>query len=241
MIDALRDDVVPHVSLAAVLNSRSSPEEAAAAFDVADIVVEAATVDAARTLLSEVVKRGKDIIVCSCGVFAERGFDVKSSGSGPGRVLLPTGAVGGFDVLAAATRAGTVDARLTHTTIKRPSALGIEESLEVEREVFRGSAREAALTFPRTSNSSVALALATLGLDRVEVVVVADPDATSTRHVVEWESPLGRYELTFENAIDPASSGRTSSITAWSVIEVLAALPLGIGPGAVVLGPLHRS
>jgi len=73
------------------------------------------------------------------------------------------------------------------------------------------------------------------------VVVVADPDATSTRHVVEWESSLGRYELTFENAINPASSGRTSSITAWSVIEVLAALPLGIGPGAVVLGPPYRS
>ncbi len=241
VIDALHAGSVPDVSLTAVLNSRSSPEGAATAFDAADIVVEAATVDAARTVLPEVVKRGKDIIVCSCGVFADRSFEVESFGSGPGRVLLPTGAIGGFDVLAAATRAGTVDARLTHTTIKRPSALGIKESPEVEREVFRGSAREAALAFPRTSNSSVALALATLGLDRVEVVVVAHPDATSTRHVVEWESPLGRYELTFENAIDPASSGRTSSITAWSVIEVLAALPLGIGPGAVVLGPPHRS
>ncbi|TWH37959.1 aspartate dehydrogenase [Rhodococcus rhodochrous J38] len=250
VIDALRDDVVPHVSLAAVLNSRSSPEKTSAAFDTADIVVEAATVDAARTLLPEVVRRGKDVIVCSCGVFAERGFDVESFSSGPGRVLLPTGAIGGFDVLAAATRAGSRDARLTHTTIKRPGALGIEERLDAERldaerldaerTVFQGSAREAALAFPRTSNSSVALALATLGLDRVEVVVVADPAAANTRHVVEWESPLGRYELTFENAIDPASSGRTSAITAWSVIEVLAALSLGIGPGAVALGPPRR-
>lgn len=240
VIDALRDDVVPHVSLAAVLNSRSNPEEASAAFDVADIVVEAATVDAVRTLLPEVMKRGKDIIVCSCGVFAERGFEVESFGSGPARVLLPTGAIGGFDVLAAATRAGTRDARLTHTTIKRPSALGIDERLDAERTVFRGSAREAALAFPRTSNSSAALALATLGLDQVEVVVIADPAAASTRHVVEWESPLGRYALTFENAIDPASSGRTSAITAWSVIELLAALPFEIGPGAVVLGPRHR-
>jgi aspartate dehydrogenase len=240
VIDALRDDAVPDVSLTAVLTSRSSAEETAAAFDAADIVVEAATVDAARTLLSDVVKRGKDIIVCSCGVFAERGFDVESFGAGPGRVLLPTGAIGGFDILAAAARAGTRDARLTHITIKRPNALGIEERLDAEREVFRGTAREAALTFPRTSNSSVALALATLGLDRVEVVVVADPDATSTRHIVEWASPLGRYKLTFENSIDPTSSGRTSAITAWSVVEVLAALSQGIGPGAVVLGPPHR-
>ncbi|WP_397519141.1 aspartate dehydrogenase domain-containing protein [Rhodococcus pyridinivorans] len=241
VIDALRDNSVPDVTLTAVLTSRNSAEETAAALNAADIVVEAATVDAARILLPEVVNRGKDIIVCSCGVFAERDFDVESVGSGPGRALLPTGAIGGFDVLAAATRAGTRGARLTHTTIKRPGALGIEERLDAERTVFRGSARKAALTFPRTSNSSVALALATLGLDRVEVVVIADPAAASTRHVVEWESPLGRYELTFENAIDPASSGRTSAITAWSVIEVLAALPLGIGPGAVVLGPSRRS
>ncbi|WP_242496641.1 aspartate dehydrogenase domain-containing protein [Rhodococcus sp. Q1] len=240
VIDALRDDTVPGVSLAAVLTSRSSTEETDAAFDTADIVVEAATVDAARTLLPDAVQRGKDIVVCSCGVFAERGFDVESFGAGPGRVLLPTGAIGGFDILASAARAGTRDARLTHTTIKRPSALGIEEGLDAEREVFRGSAREAALTFPRTSNSSVALAFATLGLDRVEVVVIADPDATSTRHIVKWESPLGRYELMFENSIDPASDGRTSAITAWSVVEVLAALSRGIGSGAVVLGTPRR-
>lgn len=240
VIDALRDHMVPDVSLAAVLTSRSNTEEADAAFDAADIVVEAATVGAARTLLPEVVKRGRDIIVCSCGVFAERRIEVNLLRGGPGRVLLPTGAIGGFDILAAAARAGTRDARLTHTTIKRPRALGIEERLDAEREVFRGSAREAALAFPRTSNSSVALAFATLGLDRVEVVVIADPGATSTRHIVEWESPLGRYELAFENSIDPASSGRTSAITAWSVVEVLAALSRGIGPGAVVLGPLHR-
>src|SRR5699024_12649980 len=62
------------------------------------------------------------------------------------------------------------------------------------------SAREAALQFPRTSNASVALALATLGLDRTEVIVLADPQVTRTRHVVEWESPLGSYEMSFENS-----------------------------------------
>ncbi|MCD2114804.1 DUF108 domain-containing protein [Rhodococcus rhodochrous] len=77
-------------------------------------------------------------------------------------------------------------------------------------------------------------ALATIGLDRVEVVVDADPDATNTRHIVAWNSPIGDYELTFTNAVDPPLGGRTSAITAWSVTAVVAALLQGVGSGAVV-------
>ncbi|WP_159110151.1 aspartate dehydrogenase domain-containing protein, partial [Dietzia psychralcaliphila] len=147
----------------------------------------------------------------------------------------PAGAVGGLDVLAAAARAGTDEAALRHFTIKSPAALGVHGPLGTPREVFRGSAREAALEFPRTSNASVALALATIGLDRVEVIVVADPEVERTRHVVEWESPVGRYDMRFENAMDPDSGGRTSAITAWSVAEVLSAVAAGAGPGVVVV------
>ncbi|MBB1011220.1 DUF108 domain-containing protein, partial [Dietzia kunjamensis] len=157
-------------------------------------------------------------------------------GPASGRVLVPAGAVGGLDILSAAARAGTDDAHLRHYTIKSPAALDVDEQLTARREVFRGSAREAALAFPLTSNASVALALATLGLDRTEVVVVADPEVRRTRHVVEWVSPMGRYEMQFENAVDPDSGGRTSAITAWSVAEVLASLTAGAGPGVVVLG-----
>jgi len=234
--DAIRHDEVPGVHLTAVLCSRSTVAETEHALEASDLVVEAATVAAARELIPHVTRLGKDVVVCSAGVFAECA-DPEVLVDGPGRVLLPTGALGGFDILAAAARAGTADARLRHTTIKRPTALGVEEALTVPREVFRGSAREAALRFPKTSNSSVTLALATLGLDRVEVVVVADPAATETRHVLEWTSPVGRYELSFTNAVDPSSGGRTSAVTALSVLEVLAALARGVGPGVVVVEP----
>ncbi|WP_200803886.1 aspartate dehydrogenase domain-containing protein [Pseudonocardia thermophila] len=234
--EAIRGGRVPGARLAAVLRSASTAAETERAIAVSDLVVEAASVAVARELIPRVTRCGKDVVVCSGGVFAE--YPCASALiAGPGRVLLPTGALGGFDILAAAARAGTAVARVRHTTIKRPAALGAGEGVAQPREVFRGSAREAALRFPRTSNSSVTLALATLGLDRVEVVVVADPAATCTRHVVEWESPLGRYELRFENAVDPSSGGRTSAVTAWSVIEVLAALARGAGPGVVVLEP----
>jgi aspartate dehydrogenase len=229
---ALTRDQAPGCTLLATLDSRSPWEQVAAAVEEADVLVEATTVEAARHVVPTALAAGTDVVVCSCGVLAEPGVL-----TGPGRVLLPAGALGGFDVLAAAARAGVDGAHVRHTTVKRPAALGVDPAVPTAVEVFRGTAREAAIAYPRTSNSSVALALATLGLDRVEVVVVADPHATLTRHEVLWTSPIGSYRLSFENAVDPASGGRTSAITAWSVVELLAGLHRGVGPGAVVLDP----
>ncbi|KAA0919987.1 DUF108 domain-containing protein [Dietzia sp. ANT_WB102] len=238
VIEALEQGAVPGVRLGAVLRSRSTDEEITDAIGAADVVVEASSVEAAEEYIPRVTAAGKDMIVCSCGVFARHKDPRELLARGPsaGRVLVPAGAIGGLDVLSAAARAGTDDAHLRHYTIKSPAALNVEEHLTQRREVFRGSARQAALEFPLTSNASVALALATLGLDRTEVIVVADPEVQRTRHVVEWESPVGDYELQFENSVDPDSGGRTSAITAWSVAEVLVSLAAGAGPGVVVLG-----
>lgn len=254
---ALQDGEAPGARLAAVLRSTSTAAEIDRAVENADVVVEASSVEAAELYIPRVTAAGKDIIVCSCGVFARHqnphdliaGARPDAAGSGetgpasarPGRVLVPAGAIGGLDVLSAAARAGTEQAEIRHITIKSPAALVVVDPLTAPREVFRGSARRAALEFPRTSNASVALALATLGLDRTEVVVVADPDVERTRHIVEWRSPLGKYDLSFENALDPDSGGRTSAITAWSVAEVLVSLRDGVGPGVVVMeatGPM---
>jgi len=242
VVEAIEQGRVPDARLIAVLHSGSTPDEIERAIVEADVVVEATTVDAAAEFIPRVTATGTDIIVCSCGVFARFADprDLIGDSTGPGaahagRMLVPAGAVGGLDVLAAAARAGTADARLRHYTIKSPAALGVDEPPGDRSEVFRGSAREAALQFPRTSNASVALALATLGLDRTEVIVLADPQVTRTRHVVEWESPLGSYEMSFENSLDPDSGGRTSAITAWSVAELLIGIHDGVGPGAVVL------
>ena len=232
--EAIEQGHVPGARLTAVLRSGSTESELTDAIERSDVLVEASSVDAAGELIPRITAAGGDVIVCSCGVFAAVAspHDLLA---GAGRVLVPAGAIGGLDVLSAAARAGTDGARLRHTTIKSPAALDVEEPAAGPREVFRGTAREAALAFPRTSNASVALALATLGLDRVEVVVVADPEVERTRHVVDWESAVGRYEMSFENSVDPDSGGRTSAITAWSVAEVLAGLRAGAGPGVVVL------
>lgn len=230
---ALARGDVPGCTLVAVLNSRSDQAQLLAGIRASDVVVEAVTVEGAPPVIGAALSLGRDVVVCSCGVLADPGFD--RQWSGPGRILLPAGAIGGLDILAAATRADGGKAVVQHVTAKRPAVVGGDEYASEPKEVFRGSAREAALRYPRTSNASVALALATVGLDRLEVVVMADPSATLTSHTVRWLSAVGSYEFSFQNAVDASSGGRTSAITAWSVLETLAGLHRGVGPGVAVL------
>lgn len=231
--EALARGTVPGCTLVDVLDSRSDSRQRLAAVSASDVVVEATSVESAPAVIDLSVRHGCDVIVCSCGALADPAW--RGHPTGGGRIVLPAGAIGGFDVLAAVVRADAEEVRVQHVTTKQAAAVGADPAATAPAEVFRGSAREAAQRFPRTSNSSVALALATVGLDRVEVVVVADPHARSTRHTVRCASPLGTYEFTFCNALDAASEGRTSLITAWSVLEALAGLHRGAGPGVVVL------
>ncbi|MFC5750652.1 aspartate dehydrogenase domain-containing protein [Actinomadura rugatobispora] len=209
-----------------------------------DVLVESAGAQAARAWVPRAIAAGVDVVLCSCGVLADLDFTRElADGDGTGRVLVPSGAIGGLDLFAAAGRALSapagrlagdrpVRASVVLTTTKRPSALGVETDRPIE--VFRGSARSAAREYPRTANVAVALALATIGLDEVTVVMVADPAAARTRHLVTMSSPLGEYELGVTNAVAPGSGGRTSAVTPWSVVTLLESLAAGHGAGLLV-------
>lgn len=223
-----------------------------------DVLVEAAGAEAARAWVPLAVTAGIDVVLCSCGVLADPAFlaGLAETG-GRGRVLVPSGAIGGLDLFAAASRAGTDpaggrtvctdstgdtgdtdstdstgDTSVQLTTTKSAAALGIDTDVPVE--IFRGSARAAALAHPRTANVAVALALATVGMDAVTVVMVADPYATRTRHEVSMSSPMGDYALSVTNTVAPGSGGRTSAVTPWSVVTLLEALAAGHGAGLLV-------
>src|SRR5699024_5836678 len=85
--------------------------------------------------------------------------------------------------------------------------------------VFQGDPIGAIEKFPANVNVSAALAWATRGrpqpgaaddqqlmaaaLRRVQVRLVADPDADLSRHQISAVGPAGRFELTFESAPSP--------------------------------------
>jgi aspartate dehydrogenase len=191
-----------------------------------DVLVEAAGSEAAVQWLPPALAAGKDVLLCSCGVLADDTFLDRCAGA-TGRILVPAGAVGGLDIITAARRSGDVSVRLT--TTKRATALRADSA----GEIFRGTAREAAIEFPRTSNVAVTVGLAVGDLDAVDVVVRADPSATSSRHVLEIDSTVGTYRVELANAVLPESGGRTSVITLWSVVCALEK----VGPAAMIVDP----
>jgi aspartate dehydrogenase len=246
--DLLEAGYIEGCSLAGTIRS-STPGSAGDLLAGTDVLVEAAGAEAARRWVPQAVAAGVDVVLCSCGILADPEFArILADVEGPrqvghvgrvGRVLVPSGAIGGLDLFAAASRGlGALpgDTTVLLTTTKRPSALGVETGRPVE--VFRGTARAAAMEHPRTANVAVALALATLGLDDVTVVMVADPAATRTRHQVTMSSPLGEYELSVTNTVAPGSGGRTSAVTPWSVVTLLESLAAGHGAGLLV-NPAH--
>ncbi|OHV46707.1 hypothetical protein BCD48_20730 [Pseudofrankia sp. BMG5.36] len=224
-------------ALAAVVTSRDAPAGAAALLtEGADVVVEAAGVAALGAYGPAVLAAGVDLVMCSPAALAD---DAVAAGlaaaaeTGGSRWLVPAGAVGGLDTLRAAVRAGG-PAAVRLTTTKRPEALASASDGDGDREpmvVFDGTARAAALRFPRTANVAVTLASATCGLDDVRVVVVADPAATRTRHEITADTAVGSYRFEFVNETVAGSGGRTSTLTMWSVVAVLEQLGSRPAPG----------
>ncbi len=189
-----------------------------------DVVAEVAGHEGLRVHGPEVLRRGIDLIVVAVGAFADPAAERElfaAAEEGNAQIRIASGAIGGLDALSAAKLGGL--SRVTHTTRKPPhTLLSADEARTLVRplEVFRGSAREGALRFPESINVAAAVSLAGIGLDRTEVVVLADPTVDRNRHVVEAVGSFG--VLTFEIANVPTEGNpRTGRLTAMSVVHEL--------------------
>lgn len=188
------------------------------------VVAEVAGHDGLRAHGPAVLRAGVDLVIVAVGALAEPETEaalLAAAHEGGGRIRVASGAIGALDAIAAARLGGL--ARVTHTTRKPPATLLSPEeavALREPREVFRGSARDGALRFPESINVAAAVSFAGIGLDRTEVVVVADPAVERNLHVVEAEGAFG--QLRFEIANEPSESNRrTGKLTAMSVVHEL--------------------
>ncbi|WP_203335006.1 aspartate dehydrogenase [Planococcus beigongshangi] len=185
-----------------------------------DIVVEAATVEAAALYLEAVVTAKKDLVVSSIGVFKNADFldRVKGLAKTAGtHIFLPSGAIGGLDLLQSAKAAGGLE-RVSITTRKSPASLGMES--DEESVLFDGSAFDAVEKFPKNVNVAMVLAIAGIGADKTNVRVIVDPDVEQNSHTIEAEGVFGRMELRVENNPMP-DNPKTSLLAALSILAVL--------------------
>ncbi|MDQ0269829.1 aspartate dehydrogenase [Cytobacillus purgationiresistens] len=186
-----------------------------------DAVVEAATVEVVQEFAATILSSGKDLILSSVGALADADFysELEAICHKVGtRIYLPSGAVGGLDILKAARSNGDL-ASVSITTTKPPHALANAPKDELTV-IFDGSATEAIKLFPKNINVSIILSLAGLGTDKTKVKIISDPNATKNSHTIDATGAFGKLSLAIEN--DPMPSNpKTSYLAALSVLATL--------------------
>ncbi|WP_153731499.1 aspartate dehydrogenase [Sporosarcina obsidiansis] len=186
-----------------------------------DIVVEAATIDVAIQSIEAVLVSKKDMILSSIGAFKDVNFlaAMKEVAQSNGQhIYLPSGAIGGLDLLQSANSVGGLK-EVCITTRKSPASLGLEPMNE-EACIFDGVALHAIEKFPKNVNVALLLSIAGLGVNRTKVRVIADPKVQKNTHTIEAEGGFGKMCLIIENEPMP-NNPKTSYLAALSILSTL--------------------
>jgi aspartate dehydrogenase len=192
-----------------------------------DLVVECASVQAARDIALSVLKKGKGLMILSVGALVDADFRqsiYEAARANKCCVYIPSGAIGGIDALLAASQ-GAIN-RVTLTTTKPSKGLEtapyvLENDVNLTRSglIFEGTADEAIAGFPQNINVSATLALAGVGFEKTIVRIAVDPTSTHNVHVIEVEGEFGTFTARFENV--PTENKRTSKLAAYSAVATL--------------------
>jgi aspartate dehydrogenase len=194
-----------------------------------DTVAECASHRAVRDHGAAILAAGCDFVVISIGALAHDSLRtqlIDAAKRGGARLVLPPGAVGGVDALAAAKLSGLES--VVYSGRKPPKAwkgspaekLLALDTLTAPTIFFEGSARQAASEYPFNANVAATLALAGLGLDATQVRLIADPGVTRNVHEVAVRSGCGDFTVRLEGRPSPANP-KTSLMAGYSVARDL--------------------
>ena len=172
-----------------------------------------------------ILSSGIDLITVSSGALANDalcdGLSVAAARGGA-QLRVVAWAIGALDALAAG-KVGDL-ASVTYRGRKPPQGWRgspAESKLDLDGLAepavhFSGSARSAALEYPKNANVAASVALAGIGLDDTIVELIADPAATRNTHEIVAEGEFGRFEFCIEGNALP-NNPRSSALTAMSV------------------------
>jgi aspartate dehydrogenase len=192
-----------------------------------DLVVECAGHAALKASGAVVLRAGVDLLVASVGALADVTIEtaLRDAASRSGaKVRIPSGALGGLDVLGAARLAG-LDA-VTYLSNKAPRAwkgTAAEGMVDLDgltqaTVFFTGNAREAALRFPQNANVAAAVALAGAGFEKTQVHLAADPHAIGNRHRIQASGSFGEIDVSILGRT-LAMNPKTSMLAPYSLVR----------------------
>ena len=211
----MRVGLIGYGAIGAVVHRVLAQDHASAA-QVAGVLVR----DAARLATSPAAH----LLVGSLADAAREQRVVSAARQSGRQVLLPAGAIGGIDWLAAANLAGLT--QVTYRSRKPPRAWAgspAEQLLNLNTlnqaaTFFQGTARDAAQHYPKNANVAATVALATLGFDATRVELVADPAVSGNIHEIDAAGSAGTISVRIDGKPDPANP-RTSMLTAYSAVR----------------------
>ncbi|RLJ59510.1 aspartate dehydrogenase [Litoreibacter meonggei] len=174
--------------------------------------------------------RGIDVLTVSIGALADDDIAKKltdAAAQGGSKLHLANGAIGALDALRGA-RVGELE-RVTYTGRKPPEGWRgspAEEVVDLSNPLteavahFTGSARQAALQYPKNANVAAAVALAGVGLDDTSVSLIADPEAKGNTHEITAQGAFGELTFTITGKGLPTNP-RSSALAAMSVVAAV--------------------
>lgn len=177
-----------------------------------------------------ILLRGLNLITISLGALADQAvYDAlyRAAQEGGVRLHLASGAIGSLDCLQAA-RTGQLD-KVTYTGRKRPigwrgspaeAKLDLAALTKGALTHFEGTARDAALTYPKNANVAAAVAIAGMGFDHTHVRLIADADAVTNIHEIEASGAFGCFQFQISGHTLP-DNPRSSALAAMSVVSKL--------------------
>ncbi len=198
--------------------------------DELDLVIDCAGHGALREHGTAILERGLDLVSVSIGALADTdlsGALEAAAARGNARLHLASGAIGALDCLQSA-RIGTLEA-VTYVGRKPPAGwknslaetlIDLDSLQSGAVTHFHGSAREAALQFPKNANVAAAVALAGVGFESTEVRLIADADTFENVHEIEALGDFGSFQFRIRGKSLP-DNPRSSALAAMSVVSKL--------------------
>ncbi len=192
-----------------------------------DHVIDCAGHEALAKFGRDILRRGIDLTTVSIGALADSDvyYDLEiAAAEGYSRLILASGAIGALDCLRSA-RVGQLQ-EVTYVGRKPPQGWKgspAEEKLDLdnlppgEHVHFDGTARDAAMQYPKNANVAAAVALAGLGFDDTRVLLIADPEASENIHQVRASGDFGRLSFEIQGRTLP-DNPRSSALAAMSVV-----------------------
>lgn len=193
-----------------------------------DFVVEAIASSKTTDIIKSVIRAKKSILIMSVGKVLSIPHIFKLAEKNQTMVLIPSGAIGGLDVIKAINPKDI--SKITLTTRKPPSSLEQSDYLtkkrifinRIKKEtiLFDGGVRESVRLFPRNINVAAALALASRAQNKIRIRIITSPKFTLNSHEINVWGKFGHLAVRTDNLPCP-DNPKTSYLAVLSAVQTL--------------------